>query len=314
MESYIEKLSLGKLAKEHHLKNIQLLIESKKREKLNEKDFGDVFSEKEIEEDLKSTQKLKEKFKEYINNLSNEKIEEIENSKKRSEALEIIIASEGESNNWFGENAYLTKATEYDDFMNGTDDILEIDAQGTTIDKIQRVALAIDASMKTDHYSIKSKINRNIKKITTKESQSGIKYFQSAVDNYKGKLKNIIPVVIGIEGETTDELIDLCAQLIKLKSNQEKTDSEKRLFKETQENIAKHPAQFIFLEEIKMQLNMYNRLLENENNETSNIYKQEIKDFIWIIDNIIKSKKDIYQNRDKIENDGIYLIIKDLTK
>ena len=75
MESYIEKLSLGKLAKEHHLKNIQLLIESKKREKLNEKDFGDVFSEKEIEEDLKSTQKLKEKFKEYINNLSNEKIE-----------------------------------------------------------------------------------------------------------------------------------------------------------------------------------------------------------------------------------------------
>ena len=40
-----------------------------------------------------------------------------------------------------------------------------------------------------------------------------------------------------------------------------------------------------------MQLNMYSRLLENKNDEISNLYKQEIKDFVEIINNIIESKR-----------------------
>ena len=50
--------------------------------------------------------------------------------------------------NWFGKNAYLVRTTKFDDFINGFDGILEIDSQGTSINKIQRAALAIDASMK----------------------------------------------------------------------------------------------------------------------------------------------------------------------
>ncbi|MEK7634758.1 MAG: hypothetical protein AAB396_02675 [Patescibacteria group bacterium] len=314
MKSHIENLNLNKLDQEYHLENIKLLIESRKNERLNEKDFRDVFDEKEIEDDLKIVNILENRFGKDINHLNQEEIIRIENSKKRSEALEIIIINEGEINNWFGENAYLVRTTKFDDFINGFDGILEIDSQGTSINKIQRAALAIDASMKTDYYYIKSKIDRNIEKITTKEGQSGIKYFKSAIDDYKGKLENIIPIVIGVKGETVDELIDFCAQLIKLKSNKEKTDNEKTIFKEIQKKIEEHPAQFIFLEEIKMQLNMYSRLLENKNDEISNLYKQEIKDFVEIINNIIESKKDIIQNKNEIENDEIYLIIKNLTK
>lgn len=314
MESYIEKSSSKQLDQSHHLRNIELLIESKKNERLNEKDFKDIFTEQEIENDLKIVNVLENQFEKDILHLNQEEIIRIENSKKRSEALEIIITSEGEPNNWFGENAYLTRTTKYDDFINGFDGILEIDSRGTMIDKIQRAALAIDASMKAETYSIDKKIKSNIQKIITKEKPLGIKYFKSAIDNRKGKLKTIIPVVVGINGEKADELTDFCAQLIKLKSNKEKTDNEKNLFKEIQKKIEKHSAQFIFLEEIKFQLNMYIRLLENKNDGTSNLYKQEIKDFIEIINNIIGLKKDIIQNRSEIENDEIYLIIKDLTK
>ena len=53
MKSHIENLNLNKLDQEYHLENIKLLIESRKNERLNEKDFRDVFDEKEIEDDLK---------------------------------------------------------------------------------------------------------------------------------------------------------------------------------------------------------------------------------------------------------------------
>ena len=88
----------------------------------------------------------------------------------------------------------------------------------------------------------------------------------------------------------------------------------KTIFKEIQKKIEEHPAQFIFLEEIKMQLNMYSRLLENKNDEISNLYKQEIKDFVEIINNIIESKRYYSKQKRNRENDEIYLIIKNLTK
>ena len=178
MKSHIENLNLNKLDQEYHLENIKLLIESRKNEKLNEKDFRDVFDEKEIEDDLKIVNILENRFGKDINHLNQEEIIRIENSKKRSEALEIIIINEGEINNWFGENAYLVRTTKFDDFINGFDGILEIDSQGTSINKIQRAALAIDASMKTDYYYIKSKIDRNIEKITTKRGPIRHKIFQ----------------------------------------------------------------------------------------------------------------------------------------
>ena len=48
-----------------------------------------------------------------------------------------------------------------------------------------------------------------------------------------------------------------------------------------------------------MQLNMYSRLLENKNDEISNLYKQEIKDFVEIINNIIESKKILFKTKTK---------------
>ena len=83
MKSHIENPNLNKLDQEYHLENIKLLIESRKNERLNEKDFRDVFDEKEIEDDLKIVNILENRFEKILITLTKKKLLELKIVKKK---------------------------------------------------------------------------------------------------------------------------------------------------------------------------------------------------------------------------------------
>ena len=230
--------------------------------------------------------------------------------KKRSESLEIIIGDQIELNNWFGPDALFNRTTEYDDFFNGVDAVAEFKNK----EKPQRLALAIDATMKADLTGVKKKIDRNISKLLNNNLE--VKYFESKIDDYKGKLKNVIPVVLGVEGEDADELVHKFAELIHLKKKLYKNDSDEKLISEKKNQLAQHPVQIIFLKEIKLQLDMYHHILEKENNKSIFVDTQQITDMTSLIDGILKDKHDIEQQPEMklLEHDAMYNLIQYISK
>lgn len=237
-----------------------------------------------FENDLKLVKRYEGKFHDDILLLPRNSAEIIEYSHRRAEALEVIIGEQSELAEWFGSNVYAIRTTKFDDYFNGVDMVLEFDLEGE--EGIERVSLAIDASS-ADFDVVNKKITRNINKILGDgEKAPEVKYFKSEADpNFKGKLENIIPVVIGIEGKNVDEL------------------AEKYSSKSSNKEMAAHPAQRVFLEEIKVQLEFYLKLLEINCDQHLSINENQTRKMLSIIENILIEKEKIslkHLNNDRV--------------
>lgn len=248
-------------------------------------------------------QDLKEKFKSKLDNASPDEQEAMQEGKKMSDALEVIISDQVEMSNWFGPSAFSTKASEYDDFVNGVDSYIEFNAD----DGQGEIAFAIDASWKSDFSSLEKKTQRNMRKIRGEEV-SMVKYFKSQIDDHKEKKRDIVPVVIGIEGENLDQLLALFSEIIKLRRKEGKNDTEKKVLREKMELIRTHPVQMIFLKEIKMQLDMYSKINIKEG------FREKILRISKIIKEIIKDKEDEGIDLGGLKNDSIFDKIKDVVR
>ncbi len=207
------------------------------------------FSEEKIEEDIR---KVANKKKEFLS-------ESDAYNKKRAEALEIIITFFGKTMGWFGQDAYISRTSEYDDWFNGVDGVIEIEFD----DGNERVAIVIDASMSSDPEVLNKKINSNIEKVLHPE-QSEVKYFVSAKDGKRGSLSLAIPVVIGVDGNHTNDLIIAAASML---TNREKDGKTFSLSFAQSSVLEKHPCQFVFLDEIIAQLDEYADLLAKRNDQ-----------------------------------------------
>jgi hypothetical protein len=227
-----------------------------------------------------------------------------------SEAFEITLIDLGELAQWLG-NARIQRSSKRDDFFEGIDGTAEfVQKEGAP----QRVALVIDAtigktasgaSMDTVH----KKVQRNIEKVINREVK--MKYFKSAVDGYMGKLESIIPVVVGLEGRTANELIKLYADIIRLKNKGSKNiDDEQSLAYKIRE-AQKHPAQIIVLEQIKVQAQMYVSLLENLGEEYD-AYRVEAAKLLEISEGLLQQKMNIQTNG--YENDNVLGEIRRIAK
>lgn len=174
-------------------------------------------------------------------------------NKKRADALEIIVTFFGETMGWFGQDAYISRASEYDDWFNGVDGVIEIEFD----DGDERVTFTIDASMSGDPEVLNKKMNSNTEKILHPE-QSEVKYFVSAKDGKRGSISLAIPVVVGIDGNHTNDLIIAAASML---TNREKDGKTFSLSRAPSPVLERHPCQFVFLDEIIAQLDGYANLL-----------------------------------------------------
>lgn len=211
-------------------------------------------------------------------------------------------------------NALFYRTTEFDDKVNGSDAVVEFDIG----EEPERLALSIDSTSRTDLFHIEEKIDRNISKILNNKLE--IKYFESQVKPFKGSIKNIVPVVVGLEGGNTNELINQFAQLIKLESifnssNTIATANEKTGAKQTynrlRKEIVKHPAQIVFLQQIRCQLSMYKNILLRENNGGINVKTDDIDRMRMIIDGILQDKTSINESPEmaNLKNDAVLNLI-----
>ncbi len=288
--------------------NFEIILNyGKSLERINPLDFKDIYSIEEINEDLEYLNLVEKRIGEDFDKKSVQEKEISLINEKRATCFEIILDSQINEADWLGSEAMTSRSSRYDDIM-GVDLIVEFNKEET-----KRVALAVDASTSSDIHVMNYKISRNLKKIAEKENLQEVKYFESQIrDNngeyYKGKIDNLLPIVIGADKQNADNLFDLFSELKSLEKR--KDDDSKKRRQWLRVKLSKDPIQEIFLKEIKIQLEMYKSIIDRED------VKIEADNILRIIQEIIQEKNDfnLYSESDVPRDetlDNIELICKE---
>ncbi len=209
------------------------------------------YGTQEIEKDESILESAYKRINNSIDKLSPAERKEYEKGKERGEALEITLTYLLER--WFETEdieVLTQRTTEFDDVVNGTDIIVEF----KTPDSIEKVALAIDASLSVKN--INEKLNRCHRKMTGKEGDFQVKYFQSQFENEEeefphGPIKNLISLVSGLDAKNANKLFDDFAEYLSIRKR-DFNESEKKMEKMANDSIKK-----IFLLQLKEQINFY---------------------------------------------------------
>lgn len=298
------------LDRERHMENVELVLQSVSHERPDERDFEELYPKSIIDRDLEVVRILEHKFHEGFEHLNPAEMRRVEEGKKRSEALEVIMVEGGELYDWFGEYAFLSRTGKYDDY-NGIDGVLEIVREEGEDQDPHNIALAIDASMRPDFSSIDRKIRRNVERVMGPKKPR-VKYFQSAVNGVKKRLDMVLPVVVGVEGKHAEELTDLFGEVIRLRAMKDRNENTKKVLKEKLDSIASHPAQIIFLQEIVDQLDAYTALFTKRDDKDSLLYSKKAQELSGVIGGIIEGKIDI--DPGKYIKDGVFLAIEEVSQ
>ncbi len=264
-----------------------LLKQPENRIDINDPDFENVYSKEEIQRDKDLVENIKNDFGDFKNT---PEIQRSRDKQQQAKALEVILAEDAHVLGWFENEEIESNAirtSEYDDYINGVDSVFEFIKEDG--DEVRRVALAIDISENPNFDKISKKVDRNLQKVLNPRKQMQIKYFKSTMEDKVGRLRNIIPLVIGLRGDNVNKIIP---EIADLRNSGEKGNIEE--IKEKKESLENSPFQKILLEEMKAQLEYYQDNLD-EMDETDYIrkYKEEIVNAKEIIEDLIESKRDI---------------------
>lgn len=313
-EKFFDKRVPARKERENGTIDADIVLGSRDASKrFDAKNFQGIYSQESLQRDVEIVEALKRRFAEDLEHLDEVQLKKVREGKLRSEALEAIIVDFGDILEWFGAKAKLTQTAEFDDLVHGVDGIIEFDLSDK---QPYRMALVIDASMKPVFDSLERKVSRNIEKIVGNEKQAEVKYFASKVDGFKGKLSLVVPTVIGVEGDNANQLIKLFSEIIQLKNKPRQDYMDEDALDQKMREAKNHPAQIVFLREIKEQLSLYVYLIEAEmkkrhmtdrEKDVKNLYKKEIIRFSGIIDDLLSQKKTIAEGA--LKNDGVYATI-----
>lgn len=280
--------------------------------------FSDVFAQSDISVDAQAVIDIKNHFAKKDGSLPAVNKINLEHARKRSEALEIIVADQIEVSDWFGSSSLFFRTTEYDDYVNGVDAVVEFNVGSET--SPERIALSIDTTSRTDTDAIGQKIDRNISKIFSNKLE--VKYFESpdldATSRYKGAIKDVVPVVIGLEAQNVNQLITNFAHLIRL-SEQKKDQSldpntrtrAAQEYSNLRRQLEQDPSQIVFLEEVYRQLDLYHKLVTRENNSSINVKPSSLLKLSFIVEDILNQKENIKRSPKMrlLNNDTVYNFI-----
>lgn len=162
---------------------------------INPSDFVNLYGSENVERDLASVVSLKRKF-------------ETDETQKASEVFEAIVFEQVELSNWLGEHAETIRTSEFDDIVNGVDLVVEFTEDNST----NHLALGVDVTFGTT--SIGKKFER-IRKEIDADNLATVKYFES--HGFKGSLRQLPRVVIGVEKDTVIALAGLWSRQEKSK-------------------------------------------------------------------------------------------------
>ena len=241
------------------------------------------YSEKEVEEDKKTLKSAEDYFERKESKLPKEKRERLEKSQKRGEAMEVVLADL--LDRWFETEdieVMTQRTTRFDDVVNGVDIILEF----KTSESVERTALAIDASLNVS--GMKDKLDRCFDRITGKEGDFQVKYFQGQFtdkngDYPHGSLETIVPMAVGLGYKNANNLFEDFADYLSARDK----DFEEGLKK--MEKLNSNSIKKIFLKQIENQLNFYKENSEEIDEKTLD----EIDKISKIVEEISKEMESI---------------------
>ncbi len=227
--------------------------------KIDPESFADLYGPAIVQTDLEEAAKLKAIFRQREG-------ADRKTMHQYAEVFEAVLAYQGEMNDWFGENAHLIRASEYDDFKNGVDIIAEIKLGD---DGAEHLALALDISFqKEGAWEKGGRLRQEIER----GALAKIKYFVSKHLPFRGELRDLPRFAILAKKDTLAEVA--------------------KLWLETPSGSAKilenHPLQFQILEQLQEQCLAfipYARLHHQE--KTARAYEKALR----IIEKIIAEKQ-----------------------
>lgn len=181
--------------------------------------FESVYSAEELARDAATVERLKQKFG-------------VSPAKKYGDLLEAVACEHGELSDWFGPSAQVMKTSDYDDFCNRVDMVVEIEE----IDKtFSHLALGVDVTFGSrELYKKFETIKANI----DAGRLGTVKYFRSDRQPEPRGLTHLPQVVLGIDIERVKEL----GLLWMNRRNKE---------------LGGHPVQRLILEEAALQLKTF---------------------------------------------------------
>lgn len=253
----------------------------------NEKNFTDIYPEKEIEGDLQEIARLKKKWAE-----KEEKEEDFEKYLKNiSSIYEILLAEQAEVNNWLGDNCETFATSEHDNIKNGID----IGIIFRTETK-KHLGFSTDVTFSSDKEILHKKLG-SIKKCIELGSLPSLKYFE---DPDTGEHKRIFlpKVIVGSH-------LDSAEKLIKLWGSNDKYKNKK---------LSEHSVQSEIILESMYQLNYFSNYAKelsnkfSEDEEKSGKYLQIAKSYA----DVYSIFNDIYKEKEKLINSHIGEISKDI--
>jgi hypothetical protein len=195
----------------------------------------------------------------------------------RAKLFEAMIEDQIMQSDWMGPDAIVIVPSEYDDYVNHVDTILEFDRPG----QISHLTLGVDITNSVRHVAEKfAGIKRSIEEGTL----SKVEYFKST--HSIGKLNLVPQVVIGADAKTRREMAELVLQYRILKDNPNKTPDRHEEFKRLRSKLETHSLQFKLLYSIKSQLEAfaaYAKKMDQEDlaavyERTNQIIKEILKD------------------------------------
>ena len=312
--------------------NVKLILAHESGNRVSVDDFGDIYGAERVlgakEDEINILEHHYRKFEksldEHVKDIEDpeereakrKKIREVELAKqRRGEALEAILGEQVEMSDWFGEHAYAVRTAKYDDLKNGVDMILEFEVPDLEDEgKEERVALSVDISMNSP--SVIKKVERNLDKVLAKGGAK-VEFFSSRLKGgFKGELRNVIPIAIGIDGANATNLFERAAQRIRLNESIKRTKDpniknalEKR-YNDLCVEDENSPVQVAYLNEMLGQIVMYWRALKGRPEHAD--LRKEVKKLYGIFAAIRESKGGIKLG--ELKNDTTYRSIVDTAK
>jgi hypothetical protein len=251
--------------------------------------FKDIYEPREINEDARKVDECKKRFAEELdgqksgNQETRHSAETAEYNKTLSEIMKAAIIEFGETSNWFGEDAYLNKTSEYDDLFNGVDMVLVFGE-----DSEAPIALTIDVTSAADLSVLGQKMEKTKQRALSRRSdRRTVKYYESPIDGEKHKGIETVPVVVGFSKENVEKMISAINSLMTLENAEAKSSANRAKIKEIKQKLSEHPMQMNMLKEILVQLNSYIK----EMGESKNAYTEKINFLRDKIQQIVNEKE-----------------------
>lgn len=203
-----------------------------------------------------------------------------------SDVFEAIIFDQSGAGKWFGEQTRAIKTSSFDDYINGSDLILEIEDITHTL---SHLSLSVDITFGT---STEAQKFAQIKKNIDSGELGRIDYFRSSRSTFRGEITHVPQVVIGVEKET---VINLASLWMDKKENPELAST-----------LDEHPVRRLILSEILLQLHTFRNYAEKiGRRDLAPIYEKDIQ----ILEEIIHQQGPI--DIEMLRNDRVFLTIKE---